>query len=141
MRALVEKVYCAFCRLERTVYTKKTVNWTNVVLSLGAAGLMSFVVWNELDPRAVVLFCTFIAIAEIFVRVRWRLSVRCPHCGFDPVLYKTDIDEAVRQVRERLNEVRATGGYLLKKNNPLMNLPAREVNSDDKPGQLLSKQL
>ncbi|OFZ12800.1 MAG: hypothetical protein A2Z20_06990 [Bdellovibrionales bacterium RBG_16_40_8] len=130
MKKISQNVYCAFCRLERSVYTKKSINWTNVLLSLLATGLFMNLIWGEVDARAIIIFVFFLSFAEIFIRVRWRMSLTCPHCEFDPILYKTSREKAVFKVRKRLDEVRTSGEYMFKTNNPLHNLPVIVKNKD-----------
>src|SRR6185437_7785682 len=110
-------------RLERKVCMKKTSGWTNVLSALLAAFLIMLAVWQTFDPRVVMIFVTFLVAGEVFVRIRWRLSLPCPHCEFDPALYKTDRAETVRRVKAKLAEVRASGSHLFKMQNPLENLP------------------
>ena len=43
-------------------------------------------------------------ISEIFIQLRWRLTVACPRCGFDPVLYVKDPEKAARRVRQFYDE-------------------------------------
>ena len=119
-----ERVYCAFCRLERRVYTKKNITWTNVVLAFLCASVGTFVFWQQLDPRGIFIFVLFLAFADVFIRIRWRMALPCPHCGFDPILYKRDPDETARRVKVRLDAVRASENYLFRSHNPLSQLPA-----------------
>lgn len=125
MSSVSERVFCAFCKLPRRVYTRKNLSWTNVLLSLVLSFLLMFGIWQRLDGRVTIFFAVSVILAEVFVYIRWRLSVRCPHCHFDPVLYKSDRKKTVIQVRERLEELKASGGYLLKHNNPFTHLPTR----------------
>lgn len=130
MKVDMQKILCAFCKIERQVYIKKTVGWTNVGLSFFAASLMMFVIWRGFDPRVVILFVVFLVLSEIFLRMRWRMKLTCPHCGFDPVLYKVNREEAAKRVKAHLDELRASGQYLLKQKNPFQNLPVVKVKSD-----------
>lgn len=137
----VEQVYCAFCRLERRVHFKKSANWTNVLLSLFAATAFMVVVWQSFDPRMILVFVLCIIASEIFVRIRWRLSLPCPHCGFDPLLYKTNREETVRKVKAKLQQVRQSDRYLLRANNPLEHLPSIVGPARDKKANSQSKSL
>ncbi len=125
-----EKIYCAFCRLGRRVYTKKRITWTNVVLALLSSAILTFAFWQTWDPRGIFIFVLFLAMADIFIRIRWRMALPCPHCGFDPLLYKRNPDEAARRVKIRLDMVRRSDDFLFRSQNPLANLPA--VRADDK---------
>lgn len=100
------KCYCAFCRSVRVIYRKKHVSGFDVFLAAVAAALMSLLVWQDLDPRAVVFFALGIGFAEIFVLFRWRLSIACPHCGFDPVMYKKNPKVAAERVKEHVDRRR-----------------------------------
>ncbi len=131
MMKISEHVLCAFCRLERRVYTKKSVGWTNVLKAALAAVLLMFIIWQRIEPRAVIFFAIFLAMAEVFIRLRWRMSLPCPHCAFDPLLYKVDREETVRRVITKLNQVRADGRHLFKTQNPLEHLPFVHKNSND----------
>jgi hypothetical protein len=76
-----------------------------------ALGFAMWVPWSSggpedairvFDPRGVAIGLVFIFGAEIFVVLRHRLSLNCPKCGFDPVTYRRQPEEAARRVREHL---------------------------------------
>ena len=50
----------------------------------------------------------------IFVRVRWRNSVKCPHCGFDPIVYKSNPEKAAQITKAFLEKRKRDPTYLLK---------------------------
>lgn len=123
MGGVFEKVYCAFCRLERGVCRKRHVNWTNVVLCAFSTAVVMFLIWNRIEPKAVILFAISLMFAEVFVHLRWRLTLTCPHCHFDPALYKRNPALASLHVKKRLDGLRQSGEHLLKVNNPFQHLP------------------
>ena len=92
-----------------------------------------FAIWRGFDARVTVIFVIFIAVAEVFVRTRWRMSLPCPHCGFDPLLYKTNRPEAVKRVKAKLDDLRLSGKHLLKQNNPFLHIPKVEMSKDKHP--------
>jgi len=92
--------YCAFCRSPRRVYRKKHLGWTNVALSLILAAFLSVTIWQRLEPKALILFISGMICAEIFLQLRWRLTLPCRHCGFDPLLYLRSPKAASRKVRD-----------------------------------------
>lgn len=98
-----DECFCAFCRSHRVVYRKKHVSIVDVGLTLAAAALSSWIIWQDLDPRAVVIFAFGLGLAEIFILFRWRLSIACPHCGFDPVVYKKAPDKAAARVKAHMS--------------------------------------
>lgn len=69
----------------------------------------------------------------------------CPHCAFDPLLYKRDRNLASAQVKAKLDQVKLNGGHLLKANNPFQYLPSviKEDGSETgaKSSGLLSKRV
>ena len=132
MAALTEKIYCAFCKLQRKVYKTKHLTWTNVLLAFGMSLVLMYGLWQQMDGRVTLIFAINIIVGEIFVYMRWRLSMKCPHCHFDPLLYKSNRPKLVRQVRERLDELRVSGGYLLRHNNPFEHLPTRPPTENEK---------
>ncbi len=123
MLNVFEKVYCAFCKLERGVCRKKHINWTNVVLSAFCSLLIMYVVWGDVEPKTVIIFAIAVMISEVFVHLRWRLTLACPHCHFDPALYQRNRAQASENVKTRLDALRKSGGHLLKTNNPFQHLP------------------
>jgi len=136
MKKISQKIFCAFCRLERTVSIKRSVDWTNGLLAFLASLVVMYSAWGRFDARVVIFFVLFLGIAEIFIRIRWRVSLPCPHCDFDPLLYKTDRGLAVKRVQHRLDFLRHSGQHLLKQNNPFLHIPIVRVNSETKKRDL-----
>ena len=115
-----KECFCAFCKTPRVVYVKKGINLFNITASaLGAIAVM-YALFQDLDPRAILIFVAFMAIAEIFVQIRWRLNIVCPECGFDPALYIKEPDRAAKKVKAHLEKRAEDPKSLLK--SPL-NLP------------------
>jgi hypothetical protein len=112
--------YCAFCKTPRNIYRKKNIGVMNVLASAMAAVVIMFAIWQEYDPRALIAFVVCLAISEIFVQIRWRLSVVCRACGFDPIMYVKDPQAAAEKVKVQLDRRKEDPKYLLAK--PL-NLP------------------
>lgn len=99
------------------------------------------VLWSAFDARVIVIFVAYLSVAEIFVHVRRRLSMACPHCGFDPVIYLRDPREAARRVKLTLEERQERPEFLLSSKNPLKNLPRRPRPDKNVSGGLVSKQV
>ena len=83
---------------------------------------LSFLIWQSLDARALAIFGVAIGAAEFFVIVRRRLSVPCPRCGFDAVLYRRDKDAASERVKRRLEARKDDPAAWL---SPLSKIPFR----------------
>jgi hypothetical protein len=101
--------YCAFCKTPRSVYQKKRLGAFNIFASAACSFALMFTIWQRFDPRVFVFFGIFLAFAEVFVQLRWRVNIVCHHCGFDPVLYVRNPDRAAEKVNLKLQE---------RKNNP-----------------------
>jgi hypothetical protein len=115
-----KRCYCAFCRSPRVVYKKKHVSLIDGFLALVSALLASFIFWQDVDPRCVVLFAVGLGMTEMFIILRWRLSIACPHCGFDPVLYKKSAEKAALRVKTHMGLRRSDPLSVF---SPSLNLP------------------
>lgn len=94
--------YCAFCGVEHRVYLKAHVGVLDVVIYTFAGLLVLAPFADTIDPRGIALGAIFIGIAEIFVGLRHRMSLRCGRCGFDPVIYRKSQEQAANIVREHI---------------------------------------
>ncbi len=127
MSQVSQKIYCAFCKLKRRHYSKKHITWTNILLSALAALATVFIIWQNLNPVLVVVFTSYLILSEVFIQIRWRLSVVCPHCGFDAVLYRQSPERACDKVVRTLQQQKESGNYLLTVNDPFQNLPKKRI--------------
>ena len=127
------RCFCAFCKSERKIYRKRRSDVTNIAWSgFGALSLM-FALFQEFDPRVFLFFVSFLIVAEVFVQTRWRTSIVCRHCGFDPILYVKSPNLAAQKVKFRLDERKNDPASLLSR--PL-NLPKVKPS-----GRTLSKHI
>lgn len=128
------------------MYTKKNIGIGDIVGSALGAGVLMMAIWQEFDPRVMVIFIFLLAIAEVFVQIRWRMTMTCPHCGFDPVLYLKDQAKAVEKVKIRLDQRRSNPATLLAKPIHLPKISKekaemlQKVESGQK-GSLVSRQI
>lgn len=108
-----------------------------------ASVVVMFALWQQYDPRVMVVFVVCLAISEIFVKIRWRLSVVCRSCGFDPVLYLKAPDQAAAKVREQLDVRRQDPKYLLAKplNLPAITADKAKALQDKGKGRLVSRSI
>jgi hypothetical protein len=96
------RCYCAFCRSERTVYRKRHLSLVDGVLAVVASVSFMLVLWQDFDPRVFVFIGISLCITEMFISFRWRLSIACTRCGFDPVIYKKNPEIAAAKVRAHM---------------------------------------
>ena len=59
---------------------------------------MTLGLWRWCGPRGVFLIFPVWAVFEFFYRARARQSIICRNCGFDPYLYKFDVQLARQRV-------------------------------------------
>lgn len=100
------RCYCAFCKSERPIYLQRHLSWTNVGLAAVAAALLSMLMWQGIEPKAIVPFVVFLFLSEFFIQARWRMTLSCPHCGFDPVLYLKNREAAAQKVKSFMERKR-----------------------------------
>jgi hypothetical protein len=98
-----QQCYCAFCKTPRALTTKRRVSFMNLLGAALGAGVVMFAIWQQFDPRVLIIFVAMLAVAETFLQIRWRLNVICRECGFDPVLYLRDASKAADKVKIHLD--------------------------------------
>lgn len=81
-------------------------------------------IWQTFHLMMYVLFFAGLIVAEVFVQMRWRLSLPCPHCGFDPVLYIKNPELAADRVKNFVDEHKKRPESWLKP-DPLRHLKPR----------------
>lgn len=116
--------YCAFCKVQRKVHSSKNLTLMSVIGLLGLSLLVTYIIWQTLDPRGLFILGLFLFVGEIFHQLRWRQSMICSNCGFDPVLYLKDPEKAGLKIKEFLEYRSERPEYLLK---PPVQLPVRKV--------------
>ncbi len=112
---------CAFCKNERKVYRKKHISFGSVVAMVFVASLFSYVFYQNVHPFPFVLGLAALSIAEISTQLRWRMALRCSHCGFDPLLYLRDPSKAALKVKDFVEERQRAPDSLLRP-HPLRHL-------------------
>lgn len=131
------KTYCAFCRSERKIQDRRRAGLFHFFFSLLASMLLMYLIWQNFDPRAGVFFILFLVLSDVFVQARWRISVICQTCGFDPVLYSKNQHLAAQNVKEYLAVKKLKPENFLRK--PL-NLPVlKPGNKNEKTKALQPK--
>lgn len=109
-----EKRICAFCKLSHRIYLKKDVSTFDMLLNLGVTGLLALAIWGGPDLRSMLIFMALSFAMQVFLRVRYRESLKCPHCGFDPILYKANSEMAAQRVKDFLNKRTDNPAFMLK---------------------------
>ncbi len=128
------RCYCAFCRSERTVYRKRHLSLVDAAMAVVASVSLMLVIWQDFDPRVFVFVGLSLCITEMFIGFRWRLSISCRRCGFDPVLYKKNPDNAAAVVRAHMERSKEDPMSLF---NPPPKLPSvKKAKKASEPSRL-----
>jgi hypothetical protein len=127
---LRDQRYCAFCKAKRRIYTKKHVDLTNVACAIAFSLAATYAVWAAPDPRGFVFFGLSIIGAEIFVYMRWRMTIVCKMCGFDPVVYKRSPEQAALRVKQFFKEQVENPQFMLTK-SPLLKVQ-KQIRTNEK---------
>ncbi|WII71951.1 hypothetical protein QJS83_15920 [Bdellovibrio sp. 22V] len=135
--------FCAFCKSPRRIYRKKNISVMNLLASALASVVLMFAIWQQFDPRVMIVFVVCLAISEVFVKIRWRLSVVCRQCGFDPVMYLKNPEAAAAKVKEQLDMRKQDPKYLLAKPLNLPAIPAEKAKAlqTKEKGRLVSRSI
>ena len=131
--------YCAFCKSERTYFRRKHVSFSTIVYAIVFGGLVSQAVWQAFDPRALIVSAVIVCISEIATQLRWRLSLVCSECGFDPLVYKRNPTHAAERVRKHLEERQADPMSIFRPQLPILRdrkppIVSRELAVKEAPG-------
>ncbi len=115
----------------------------NLLAASMASIVIMFALWQEFDPRVMVVFVVCLVISELFLQIRWRLSVVCRQCGFDPVLYLKKPELAAGKVKDRLDQRRQDPKYLLTKplNLPTITPDKAKALKEKEKGRLVSRSI
>lgn len=129
-RGQAKDFYCAFCKTKRTIHLKKHVGGVEISLSLLASIVLMFLFFQKFDFRIIPIFALAICFYETLIQIQYRLSLACPHCGFDPILYLKSQQKACEVVKAHLEKRKQDPEALLKA-KPL-NLPKIKKSNQDK---------
>jgi len=131
MLAQRKSCYCAFCKVERKVYTSKHLRLIDI-LGLVMLGItFTYVIFRSLDPRGLFIVATLMVVSEIFMQTKWRTSMICRNCGFDPVVYVRSPEQAGLKIKAFLDRRAEAPEHILR---APVTYPARK----EKKGQNLS---
>lgn len=127
-----KQVYCGFCRLSHKVYTHKHVPWLGIIGFAGLSGIVSFLVWRDFHWASLLVFGLGAICAEFLMQYRWRQSIKCKGCGFDPMIYKRSPEQAAQQVKAYLEKRKIDPSFLLKP-RPHLPQPAQKKGQRSDP--------
>jgi hypothetical protein len=106
--------YCAFCKIERKVYSNKHLSLVDVIAMVGLGIVLTYAVFKSLDPRGLAIVGTLLTIAEFFAQTKWRTAMICRNCGFDPVIYIRNPELAGLKIKAFLEKRSEAPEFLLR---------------------------
>ncbi|MFN3455338.1 MAG: hypothetical protein ACK41T_10300 [Pseudobdellovibrio sp.] len=130
--------YCAFCKNTRKVYTSKHLNFAGIISLVVLSYIVSYLIWGGPDVRGLGILAILLVVTEGFTQLRWRQSMICLNCGFDPIVYLRDPQAAAQKIKDFMKYRAERPEYLLK---PAVHMPVRREASathanKSKPSQL-----
>lgn len=99
--------YCAFCRSPKVYFKRKRLGFLNILGAFVGAMALNYIFRHQIDPIVFVIFVANMFAIELAIKIRWRMSLICHECGFDPVIYKRNPAVACQMVKAKMDERKA----------------------------------
>ena len=106
--------YCAFCKTPRKVYTDKHLSYVEVLALVILSIIFTFAFYQNLDSRGLYFVVALLLIGESFSQFKWRASMICSNCGFDPVVYVRSPEQAGLKIKAFLEKRNDSPEHLLR---------------------------
>lgn len=106
--------YCAFCKTQRKVYLHKHLSILELIGLVFFGIVLTYVIFKNLDLGGLVIIGALLVIGELFVQTKWRTSMICSNCGFDPVVYVKSPEQAGLKIKAFLDKRSTSAGHLLR---------------------------
>jgi hypothetical protein len=123
--------YCAFCKVERKVYASRHLSLVEIIGLVFLGIISTYTVFRSLDPRGLFFVALLMLLGEAFAQSKWRVSMICTNCGFDPVVYVRSPEQAGLKIKAFLDKRADSPQHLLR---PPVVLPLKKQSK----GQNLS---
>lgn len=95
--------FCAFCRSPKTYFKRRRLGILNILAALAGAMAFNYLFRHQIDPIVGVIFIGNLFVIETAIQIRWRMSLICHECGFDPVIYKRNPELACQMVKNKID--------------------------------------
>lgn len=103
--------YCPLCKVFRRISQHPRPESARHIVQIGLTSLaFTLGAWSWFSWKGIVSFVPIWAVFEMIYRIRIRGILRCPHCGFDPVLFLSDTERAKKEVESHWRKVFAEKG-------------------------------
>jgi hypothetical protein len=106
--------YCAFCKVERRVYASKHLSLVDITGLVFLGIVCTYTVFQSLDPRGLLFVGLLMLVGEAFAQAKWRGSMICSNCGFDPVVYVRSPEQAGLKIKAFLDKRADSPEHLLR---------------------------
>ena len=81
---------------------------------VGFGIVLTYTVFKSLDPRGLAIVGTLLIVSELFSQTKWRTAMICRNCGFDPVVYVRDPEQAGLKIKAFLERRGEDPEFLLR---------------------------
>jgi hypothetical protein len=96
--------FCPVCCSRQRTNTIAKIGIHHHIAILSFTLMFTFAFWNFFGIKAITTYLVYWAIFEVSYRLRKRSEFVCRNCGFDPFLYKTDVEKTRAQVKNYLQD-------------------------------------
>lgn len=139
--------FCAFCKTPKRIAAQKNIKLPQLFSCFIITGILTFLIFQKPDLRGLFILAALLLVTELFYVLRWRASVICSICGFDPILYRRSPSQAALKVRFQLDKRTSNPAHLLKRPLDLpriseerkRHLEKQMEHSDSDKGLIVSK--
>jgi len=92
--------FCPVCKNQRRSFYWPSPRLRHYLQLAVFGAFLTACLWPWAGLKGAVLTFPVWAVFEFIYRARARQSLICPHCGFDPYIYKYDVKLARKKVEE-----------------------------------------
>lgn len=76
--------------------------------------ILTYGLYQSLDIRGLLFVGMFLLLGEVFSQLKWRSSMICRNCGFDPVVYVRSPEQAGLKIKAFLERRSESPEHLLR---------------------------
>jgi hypothetical protein len=110
------------------VYVHKHLSFLEVIGLVLLSLILTYGIYQSLDIRGLLFVGLFLLVGETFSQIKWRASMICRNCGFDPVVYVRNPEEAGLKIKAFLERRSESPEHLLR---PPVTLPQKRVKKGE----------
>jgi hypothetical protein len=93
--------FCPQCKTPRRIPYRSRPGGFKQYAQIGLTSVVvTFATWPWLGAKGIVSFLPIWITFEVLYRSRVRAALNCEQCGFDPILYLSDVKAARREIED-----------------------------------------